>query len=288
MAPHGRGTRIREDYHKLFFTIIDFKGATRLFADPDFDGEPVIVHEPKPDEPITPPDGEETTGKGGEGETDDPPGGTRTGPGPGGTGEPRTRYVVDDVGAKIAVERSQYLDADGMLITEDYRVLLRADMRRILQSEFRNLNDFLKRWSDADRKQAVLDELQSHGIPLDILAQAVPQGDQLDAFDLVAHVAFDQKPLTRRERAQAVKKRDLFARYGDQARAVLDALLDKFADHGVRDLEDPQILELPPFSQYGSRMQIWRQCFGGPDQYRQAIQALEAALYDPTLTKQSA
>ena len=283
----GRGTRIREDYHKLFFTIIDFKGATRLFADPDFDGEPVLKYEPKPDEPIVPPDGGDTTG-GDDGERAEPLGGTRTGPSTGGSGQPRTRYVVADVAAHIAIERSQYLDADGKLITEDYRVLLKADMRRILQSEFRNLNDFLKRWSDADRKQAVLDELQSHGIPLDVLAQAVPQGDQLDAFDLVAHVAFDQKPLTRRERALAVKKRDVFASYGEQARAVLDALLDKFADHGVRDLEDPQILELPPFSQFGSRMQIWRQCFGGPDQYRQAIQALEAALYDPTLNQQSA
>jgi len=283
----GRGTRIREDYHKLFFTIIDFKGATRLFADPDFDGEPVLKYEPKPDEPIVPPDGGDTTG-GDDGERAEPLGGTRTGPSTGGSGQPRTRYVVADVAAHIAIERSQYLDADGKLITEDYRVLLKADMRRILQSEFRNLNDFLKRWSDADRKQAVLDELQSHGIPLDVLAQAVPQGDQLDAFDLVAHVAFDQKPLTRRERALAVKKRDVFASYGEQARAVIDALLDKFADHGVRDLEDPQILELPPFSQFGSRMQIWRQCFGGPDQYRQAIQALEAALYDPTLNQQSA
>jgi type I restriction enzyme, R subunit len=284
----GRGTRIREDYHKLFFTIIDFKGATRLFADPDFDGEPVTVHEPKPDEPIIAPDGGDITGAGDEAEPTDPPGGTRTGPSGGGNSEPRTRYVVDDVDARIAVERSQYLNAEGKLITEDYRVLLKQDMRRILQSEFQSLNNFLKRWNDADRKQAVLDELQSHGIPLDALAQAVPQGDQLDVFDLVAHVAFDQKPLTRRERATAVKKRDVFGQYGEQARTVLEALLDKFADHGVHDLEDPQILELPPFDQYGSKMQIWRQCFGGPDQYHQAIQALEAALYDPTLTKQSA
>ncbi|HYE36657.1 EcoAI/FtnUII family type I restriction enzme subunit R [Methylocaldum sp.] len=277
----GRGTRLREDYHKLYFTIMDFKGATRLFADPDFDGEPVVIYEPKPDEPVVPPDEQEpftttsepapqpygpTFGENGDDES--------TG------GEGRVKYVLDDVDVQVAVERSQYLDADGKLITEDYRVLLKEDIRKSLRAQFGSLTDFLRRWSETERKQAVLDELRNRGVPLEVLQQAVPNGEDIDAFDLVAHVAFDRKPLTRRERANKVKKRDVFGKYGEQARAVLEALLEKFADHGVQDIEDPKILELPPFDQYGTKTEIRRGIFGGADQYAQAITELEQALYD--------
>jgi type I restriction enzyme R subunit len=123
---------------------------------------------------------------------------------------------------------------------------------------------------------------------LSVLQQAIPNGAELDAFDLVAHVAFDQKPLTRRERANNVKKRDVFGQYGEQARAVLEALLDKFADHGVQDIEDAKVLELPPFDQFGSKTQIRRGIFGGVDQYIQAVQALEQALYDAEDNKKQA
>ena len=129
---------------------------------------------------------------------------------------------------RVAVERSQYLDADGKLITEDYRVLLKDDIKRTLQAEFGTLTDFLRRWNSADRKQAVLDELAKNGVPLEVLRQAVANGSELDAFDLVAHVAFDRTALTRRERANNVKKRDVFGKYGEQARAVLEVLLEKF------------------------------------------------------------
>lgn len=288
----GRGTRLREDYQKLYFTIMDFKGATRLFADPDFDGEPVVIYEPKPDDPVVPPEGPGLPGAEPEtpplqpepgGHDDDPPegGGGRTG------GEGRPKYYIDDVNVRLAVERSQYLDVDGKLITEDYRVLLKDDIRKALQAEFGNLNDFLRRWNGADRKQAVLDELAAHGVPLAVLQQAVPNGDDLDAFDLVAHVAFDQRPLTRRERANNVKKRNVFGQYGDQARAVLEALLDKFADHGVQDIEDVKVLELPPFDQFGSKTQIRRGIFGSVDDYTKAVQALEHALYDTQQQKQA-
>jgi type I restriction enzyme R subunit len=290
----GRGTRLREDYQKLYFTIMDFKGATRLFADPDFDGEPVVIYEPKPDEPVVPP---EITLPLGVSEPEPPP----YGPGPtggddtesgddtggGGGGEGRIKYVIDDVNVRVAVERSQYLDADGKLITEDYRVLLKDDIKKALQAEFGNLTDFLRRWNSASRKQAVLEELAEHGVPLDILQQAVANGSELDAFDLVAHVAFDQKPLTRRERANNVKKRDVFGKYGEQARAVLEALLDKFADHGVQDIEDAKVLELPPFDQFGSKTQIRRGIFGSVEQYTQAVNELEQALYDTPEQKQA-
>lgn len=277
----GRGTRLREDYHKLYFTIMDFKGATRLFADPDFDGEPVVIYEPEPDGPVVPPDEQEPPTITGEPAPQPyvPTSGENGDENPSG-GEGRVKYVLDDVDVQVAVERSQYLDADGKLITEDYRVLLKEDIRKSLRSQFGSLTDFLRRWSEAERKQAILDELGNRGVPLEVLQQAVPNGEDIDAFDLVAHVAFDRKPLTRRERANKVRKRDVFGRYGEQARAVLEALLEKFADHGVQDIEDPKILELPPFDQYGTKTEIRRGIFGGADQYAQAITELEQALYD--------
>lgn len=289
----GRGTRLREDYQKLYFTIMDFKGATRLFADPDFDGEPVVIYEPMPDDPVVPP---EVTEVDGTGEPEPPPygsdtaGGDDTPPGGnkgGGGGEGRVKYRIDDVNVRVAVERSQYLDADGKLITEDYRVLLKDDIKKALQAEFGSLTEFLRRWNSAERKQAVLEELTDHGVPLEILQQAVPNGGELDAFDLVVHVAFNHKPLTRRERANNVKKRDVFGQYGEQARAVLEALLDKFADHGVQDIEDAKVLELPPFDQFGSKTQIRRGIFGSIEQYTQAVQALEQALYEQNEQKQA-
>jgi type I restriction enzyme R subunit len=296
----GRGTRLREDYQKLYFTIMDFKGATRLFADPDFDGEPVFIYEPKPDDPIVPPEEQPPT----EITDPDPPpsetgstsddnietgDGTESGEDTGGgsIGEGRIKYVLDDVNVRLAVERSQYLDVDGKLITEDYRVVLKDEIKKTLQTEFGSLSNFLRRWNTAERKQAVLEKLAEQGVALDVLQQAVANGSELDAFDLVAHVAFDQKPLTRRERANQVKKRDVFGKYGEQARAVLEALLDKFADHGVQDLEDAKILELPPFDQFGSKTQIRRGIFGGVEQYTQALHELEQALYDISEQKQA-
>ncbi|GGC91221.1 EcoAI/FtnUII family type I restriction enzme subunit R [Vreelandella lutescens] len=288
----GRGTRLREDYQKLYFTIMDFKGATRLFADPDFDGDPVVIYEPKPDDPVIPPDKippedlpPDVTGTSGIGEVEPPPYDTGTTDGfddgrKTGEREGRTKYVIGDVNVRVAVILEQYLDADGKLITDDYRVLLKADIQKALQAEFGNLTNFLRRWNGAERKQVVLKELAEHGIPLEILQQAVPNGRELDAFDLVAHVAFNQKPLTRRERANKVKKRDVFGKYGEQARVVLEALLEKFAHHGVQDIEDAKVLELPPFDQFGSKTQIRRGIFGGVEQYTQAIHELEKALYD--------
>ncbi len=283
----GRGTRLREDYQKLYFTIMDFKGATRLFADPDFDGEPVVIYEPKLGDPVVPPEDEinpepEPNKYPELGDSDHPP--YNPAPeesyGDDPTTGGRTRYVIDDVSVKVAATREQYLDADGKLITEDYRVLLKADIQKALQSEFGSLTDFLRRWNEAERKQAVLEALADQGLPLEILQQAIPNGDTMDAFDLVAHVAFNQKPLTRRERANNVKKRDVFGKYGDEAKSVLEALLEKFADHGVQDIEDAKVLELPPFDQFGSKTQIRRGIFGGVEQYSQAIHELEQALYD--------
>jgi type I restriction enzyme R subunit len=272
---------------------MDFKGATRLFADPDFDGEPVVIYEPTPDDPVVPPEDMSNS----VGESESPPYGPdlfgnddiepRNDAGGDVVGERRIKYMIDDVNVRVAVERSQYLDTDGKLITEDYRVLLKDDIKKTLQVEYGSMVDFLRRWNSAERKQTILQELAEHGVPLEILQQAVANGSELDAFDLVAHVAFDQKPLTRRERADNVKKRDVFGKYGAQAREVLEALLDKFADHGVQDIEDAKVLELPPFDQFGSKTQIRRGIFGSIEQYAQAVHELEQELYDAPDQKQA-
>lgn len=282
----GRGTRIREDYQKLFFTIMDFKGATRLFADPDFDGEPVVIYEPGEDDPVVPPeealiddalidgidvpihpDNQYSL-------TDDGWDDGRE------VRERPSKYYIDDVAVRTAVERSQYLDADGGLITEDYRVFLKEDIKRTLIEQYHTLHDFLRRWNQSERKKKVIDELESAGIPVDVLKQAVPGSDEFDVFDLVAHIAFDQKPLTRKERAENVKKRNYFGKYGDKAREVLESLLEKYAHNGITDIEDPKVLELPPFDRYGSKTQIRRGVFGGADQFARAVTELEQALYE--------
>lgn len=290
----GRGTRIREDYGKLYFTIMDFKGATRLFLDPDFDGEPVTIYEPqpgdsilppedRPDEPMIPEDSPGPYPPPGNNDEMPDPGSDEDSPPPNppptGPTEGRTRYVIEDVDVKNALERSQYLDENGKLITEDYRVFLREQIKQALRQEFGSLDDFLKRWTEAERKQAILAELQEQGLPLDVLTQAVPNGEQLDPFDLVAHIAFDQPPLSRRERADKVRKRDYFTKYGDEARAVLETLLEKYADHGITDIEDPRVLELPPLSELGTKTHIRRGIFGSNEAWSQALTDLEQALY---------
>lgn len=278
----GRGTRIREDYRKLYFTIMDFKGATRLFADPEFDGEPVVIYEPKPDEPIVPP--ESSVAAQGENDSEDtqppdatqPTGSTDTGRD---AGEAPTKYYVDDVEVRTAVERSQYLDASGNLISDDYRVHLKDEIKKTVQGRFGSLDEFLRRWNEAERKQAIIEEMKDQGILPEMLEQAIPNSGELDVFDLIVHIAFDQKPLTRRERANKVKRQDIFTKYGDQARAILEALLEKYADHGIGDIEDPKVLELPPLDQYGTKTQIRRGIFGSVERYSQALTELEQALY---------
>jgi type I restriction enzyme R subunit len=277
----GRGTRLREDYNKLYFTIMDFKGATRLFSDPDFDGEPVFVYEPEIDEPVVPPEEVSTEETNTAPENHEKPEASDDSDE---VREPRKKFYLDDVNVSLAAERSQYLDADGKLITEDYRVLLKDQIEQSLKESFGTLSDFLKRWNESDKKQAIIDELAEHGIKLELLQQAIPNGTELDLFDLITHVAFDQKPLTRKERANNVKKRNVFGKYGEQAKAVLEGLVDKFAEHGVQDIENPQILELPPFDQLGSKTQIRRGIFGGLEQYQQAVKELETELYRDDLT----
>lgn len=271
----GRGTRLREDLGKSWFTILDFKRATELFADKDFDGEPVQVYEPQPGEPMAPPppvDLSPTAQPGDAGLDAWPP--TTAGPGEGdaGTDEPRKYTLGNNVTVAVARERVQYLNADGKLITESLRDYTRINLLK----KYDSLDQFLQTWQQADRKAALLAELESEGVLLDALAAEV--GKDLDPFDLLLHVAYDQPPLTRRERAQRVKKRDVFTQYGPVARKVLDALLDKYADEGIATIESNEVFKLQPFTDFGSPVELVRS-FGGRPQYLNALRALEQALY---------
>lgn len=264
----GRGTRINEDYGKFFFTIMDFRGATALFADPTFDGDPVQIYEPGPGDPPVPPE-EPPPG----GESPEPPLPPDPGPGPGGEGpEPPTRYVVNNVPVSVSVERVQYLDENGRLITES----LTDYTRKTVRAAYATLDDFLNVWNDAEKKQAVLEELATKGVFLDELAEQA--GREYDAFDLVCHVAFDAPPLTRKERANSVTKRNVFAKYGEKARAVLDALLQKYADSGIASVESLEILKVDPLTAHGTPVEIVK-LFGGKSGYLKAIRELETALY---------
>jgi len=274
----GRGTRIHEDTRKYYFTLIDFRKATNLFADPDFDGEPVQIYEPGPDGPMAPPEIEpppDDRGPTTSGTTDDEV--IIDGAGVIWEGhDTDTTYrktYVDGVAVSIVTERVEYLDSYGKLVTES----LRDYGRRELRKRFASLDDFLTRWKKAERKQAVIDELESAGLPLDALASDV--GPDLDPFDLICHVAYDQPALTRRERADKVRKRDVFTKYGPQARAVLEALLQKYQDEGVTNLDDPRILQVTPFDAMGTPLQLIRQ-FGNRRDFERAVQELQSALYE--------
>ncbi len=255
----GRGTRIEEEFNKYYFTIMDFKKATELFKDPDFDGEPVVIYEPGPHDPPDPPDpppGDE----GGDDDDDD-------------DGTPGRKIYVSGVKVRIVAERVEYIGAGGNLITESYKDF----SRKQIQSEYSSLDEFLQHWNTADKKQAIIDTLEEHGIILENLAEEV--GKDIGDFDLICHIAYDQPPLTRKERANNVKKRNYFTKYGDQAREVLSALLDKYADKGITSIENAKILQLKPFSDIGTPIEIINGVFGGKENYEKAIKELEQEIY---------
>ena len=276
----GRGTRINEDYNKYWFTIMDFKKATELFADKDFDGEPVMIYAPKGEESPVPPDEEIVIGIDENGdpifatpEEGEPPSSADQGEEGGGnvTGG-RIKYVLGDVTVYVVNERVQYYGPEGKLITESLKDYTRNTVRK----DYQSLDQFLLRWSKTERKAAILQELQAHGLMLEPLADEV--GKEFDAFDLICHVAFDQPPLTRRERADQVKKRNYFAKYGDQARKVLETLLEKYADTGIENIEDIKVLTLDPFKNMGTASELVT-AFGGKPAYLAALAELERNLY---------
>ncbi len=282
----GRGTRINEEYGKLYFTILDFRNATDLFADKDFDGEPVRL------KPVTEKDDlsftvieeeeniltvlDELTGEEIKFEKANIrypdgsiPDGTWIAKEPKGR---REKVYVNGVDVSVLISREMYFDQHGKPITTS----LKDHTKAIIKNKFASLDDFLTKWNKTERKEVLIRELQDQGIMVDVLYEAVDK--QVDLFDLICHVAYDQPPLTRKERANKVKKRNYFTRYGEQARHVLEALLDKYADQGIENIENIQILTVPPISDFGSVTEIIK-VFGSREAYDKAIRELENELY---------
>jgi len=276
----GRGTRINEEYGKMFFTLLDFRNATDLFADKDFDGDPIrvkpvseetdlsgIIDEEENDEtPIL----DEITGD--EIIVEKPLIRYPEMENPSEANEPRHKVYVNGVDVSVLVSRKLYFDQHGKPITSS----LKDHTRKIIKDSYVSLDDFINKWNSADQKAAIIEELQQQGVMVEALYEAVNK--DIDLFDLICYVAYDKPPLTRKERANNVKKRDFFTRYGDQARQVLEKLLDKYADEGVEDIESLEVLKVKPFTDFGSPVEIIGS-FGSKNRYLQSIHELEYELY---------
>lgn len=280
----GRGTRINEEYGKTFFAIMDFRNVTDLFADPAFDGNPVMIKQVKGDEALT----EQDINAVDDQETIDPATGepvdfekeqTKEYPiqpeiiqGGSIISEPKPKVYVAGVDVSILNERVQHLDLNGKLIIET----LKDYTKKSILQEFRSLDEFLAKWNSTHKKKAVVEELESHGIIIENLMSEVKK--DLDVFDLICHIAWDMPALTRKERAEKVRKRNYFTKYSEKARVVINALLDKYADEGIENIEDLSVLRIDPFNQMGTPSEIV-QIFGGKDEYLHVVEELENELY---------
>lgn len=275
----GRGTRLRPEFGKYYFTIMDFRGVTRLFEDKEFDGEPVQIKDVKETEEMP---AEEQTKEEivdiideiskEETVVDIPPNIDLTD-----IETPTRKFYVNGIEVVQVGERVQYYGKDGKLITEslvDYT-------KKNLKEQFATMNDFIKKWSEADKKSAIIEELEEQGILFEELREEVKQktGKDLSIFDLICHVTFDMPPLSRKERAEKVKKRNYFGKYSEKARAILNALIDKFADEGIMEIENRSILSFQPFDKFGTPVEIIKE-FGGKDKYEEAIRELEKELFN--------
>ncbi|MGG1677333.1 EcoAI/FtnUII family type I restriction enzme subunit R [Neobacillus sp. NRS-1170] len=263
----GRGTRLLEEYGKTYFTIMDFRNSSRLFADPAFDGRPEVVIDLGGNDPVDEPEAGTEEGNEGYGPNDgvnEPDGGNHTGGtdifGDEGEDKPR-KYYIGDVTVRVLSERVQYVDKDGKLITES---LIDYTKKNILQ-QYTKLDDFLRTWTEAEKKQAIIDELQDSGVLLDAVREELGR-TELDDFDLICHLAYDKPPLTKKERAENVKKRHYLYKYSDIAQQVIETLLDKYANDGIKEIEDTKVLQLKEFAKIGSPMKIVK-AFGGKEAY---------------------
>ena len=282
----GRGTRVHADSQKYYFTLVDFRKASNHFADPEFDGEPVQIYEPSGDDSPVPPDVDptadnddfdqddlESSEDSDRGETEIPLTDPEALDLPSGPGERRQKYYIKGKPVRVLTERVEYLDENGKLVTES----LRDYSRMTVRLQYASLDLFLRRWRGEERKATIIQELAEEGLLLEPLQEEL--GQELDPFDLICHIAYDQPPLSRRERAARVQKQDVFSRYGPQARAVLEALLAKYQDGGVVDeLADVKILQIPPFSAMGTQLELLRP-FGSKAGFERAVHDLQTALY---------
>ena len=276
----GRGTRIREDFGKLYFTILDFRNVTDLFADVDFDGPPIRIKEAGEEDDLAGIEAEEeewaepiidnVTGE--EIQLKRPP---ILYPQTSTTSfvrERREKIYVNGVDVSVLISREMYFDNEGRPIT----VSLKDHTKEIITNHFATLKDFLNKWNDTEKKEAIIKELEEQGVLVSALQEAV--GKELDLFDLVCHVAYDQPPLTRKERANNVKKRNYFTKYGEQAKKILEALLDKYADEGIVTIENTEVLSIDPLNEFGTPYEIILM-FGSRENYNLAIRDLEHQLY---------
>ncbi len=270
----GRGTRIREAEGKVYFTIMDFRKATNIFARPDFDGDPVQIYEPNDDESVVPPI-EDDVDQTEDGEQIDVGDFQPTLPDISidDDVEDIKKYYVNQIPVSIVHERVQYYGKDGKLITES----LKDYSRKNIEKEFTSLDDFIQRWNETEKKEELIKELAEHGILLEALREEV--GQDLDDFDLICHIAFDQPALTRQERANNVRKRNYFAKYSETAQMVLKSLLDKYEKEGITSIEQGSVLKVQPLSQMGSAVELVR-AFGKKKDFDQAIKELENEIYN--------
>lgn len=276
----GRGTRINEEFGKLYFTILDFRNATDLFADKDFDGDPIRVKPVSEDTDLSGIVDEEETDTnpiidnvtGDEIKVEKPKIRYPERESSNVVREPRQKVYVNGVDVSVLISREMYFDQHGKPITTS----LKDHTKEIIKEKFVSLDDFLNKWNSTDRKEAIIAELQEQGVMVEALYEAVDK--KVDLFDLICHVAFDKPPLTRKERANNVKKRNYFTKYGEQAQKVLEALLDKYADEGITNIESIEVLRVNPFDSFGSPTEIIRE-FGNRENYLQAVRELENELY---------
>lgn len=252
----GRGTRLRTDKNKWHLEILDFRNATAKFKDPKFDGDPEPPEGGKPTRPYKEREEEEEDA--------------------GIVSEPKhAKYIVEGQNIAISTEIVSVLGADGKTMrTESVTDFTKKQIRK----RYATLNDFIKYWSETERKRAIVDELKEYNVLIDAVRESNPALANADIFDVICHVAYDQPPLTRRERVNNVKKRNYFGKYEGKAREVLEALLEKYADYGILNLEDEDILDHDPFNKIGKPQKIVK-LFGGPAQFEIALKELENEIY---------
>jgi type I restriction enzyme R subunit len=269
----GRGTRLLEEYGKTYFTIIDFRNASRLFADPAFDGNPeVVIDIPENGDMVDPPVAPDDPDNPDNSDIPVEPPKPIIPDYPDSEDKPK-KYYIKDVEVKVISERVQYIDRDGKLITEN---LIDYTRKNIL-GQYARLDMFLKKWNEAKKKQAIIEELMQEGVLLDAIREETGQRD-MDDFDLILHLAYDKKPLTRAERVNNVKKRHYLYKYSELAQKVLGILMDKYASDGLKEIEETKILQLSEFQQLGSPMKLVKE-FGGKQGYEQAVKELEDELF---------
>lgn len=257
----GRGTRLREKEGKTHFVVMDFRNVTRLFADPEWDGPIEINESYTPGENAHTPD--ELLDETGNDGAAIPP-------------EPRQKPIVDKSGCKVQIihKTVSIYDTNGKLLRQESIV---DYTKENIRGEYASLDHFIRKWSSQEKKEQIRDLLHDRGIDLELL-KADQNMTDVDDFDFICHIAFDKKPLTRKERANNVKKRDFFSKYSGVAREVLEALLDKYMNTGIYEIEKTEILKLDPFLKLGKPSKI-ASYFGGKQGYLKAVQELEQAIY---------